>query len=216
MELDTVVYPALKSIVPPLRKVNNHVPFDYLAKADKKLLYDKGIRHLFLDEVLVTAPRKEHKTEYEKFIMNQSIKEEDIAQSGAIDMSTLMQQKITSLQFGKLIDDDENECAIIEMRGTPVLKILDDVRLNPLITDTYENMAALQVVQSLNPQNISQIDVIKGAFAVAAHSKATGGLIAITTKRGGAEYKAKWHPTNLKAIMPLGFQQPAEFYTPKY
>ena len=216
LELDTVVYPALKSIVPPLRKVNNHVPFDYLAKADMKLLYDKGIRHLFLDEVLVTAPRKEHKTEYEKFIMNQSIKEEDIAQSGAIDMSTLMQQKIASLQFGKLIDDEENEIAIIAMRGTPVLIILDDVMLNPLITDNNENLAALQVIQSLNPQDISQIDVIKGVSAIGAHSKATGGLIAITTKRGGAEYNAKWHPTNLKTIMPLGFQQPAEFYTPKY
>ena len=216
LELDTVVYPALKSIFPPLRKVNNHVPFDYLAKADMKLLYDKGIRHLFLDEVLVTAPHKEPKTQFENVHMNKSIIEEDISQSGAIDMSTLMQQKITSLQMGILIDDEGNNIAVIKMRNEPILVVLDDVTLNPLVVNNDENLAALQVIRSLNPQDISQIDVIKGAFAVCIHSKATGGLIAITTKTGGKEYNAKWHPTNLKTIMPLGFQQPAEFYTPKY
>ena len=102
---------------------------------DLERLYDKGIRHLFLDEVLVTAPRKEPKTEYEKFPMSQSIKEEDIAQSGAIDMSTLMQQKIASLQFGKLIDDEENE--IVEGDIVAQCKIIKIIKVTE-VSNHYE------------------------------------------------------------------------------
>ena len=221
LELDTIVRPVLNAKLPPYRSNTNLVNKEYFSsmtdKADYRSVYEKGIRHLFLDEVLVTASKIKPMTEYEKVPMGKSIKEKDIAQSGTIDMHTLLQQKVPGIQMGTYTDEEGESHSIIALRNTPILVIVDDVVLNPLITDDYENMQAIQIINSLNKEDIAQIDVIRGgAFVLAYHSKATGGLMAITTKRGAEGYNAQWGPTNLKTIMPLGFQQPVEFYSPRY
>ena len=169
-----------------------------------------------MDELIVTAPKIEFETEYEKLQENKTTKEEEIAKSGAPDMLTLLYQKIPSFRMASRYDEEEEEYIYdIMIRNTPVLVMLDDVMLNPLMGGT-DNMYAMEAINSLRPEQIAQIDVIKGAQAVGFHSKATGGVIAITTKRGHEKYNASWSPTNLKHIMPLGFQLPVEFYSPRY
>lgn len=218
LTLDTIIHPILTSGLPTYKTTNElkhkTVSNEFLTKADLRLINEKGIRHLFLDEVIVTAPQMEQKTEYENIQDNKSIKEEEIKQSGTIEMRTLLLQKIPSFQMGNLIDEKGNTHYVITIRKEPALVILDGVMLNPLIYSDAQY--AIETIQSLDPNNISQIDVIRGATAVSYHNKATGGVIAITTKQGGREHNAKWITTNLKTIMPLGFQPPVEFYSPRY
>ena len=64
--------------------------------------------------------------------------------------------------------------------------------------------------------DIMQIDIIYPPFSLCYDPLSDGGVIAFTTKTGAGQGGAKWHPTNLKTIMPLGFQKPAEFYVPRY
>ena len=220
LELDTVSHPVLAEKIPAIRNRNGFtgkgVSFDFISKSNLKVIQNQGIRHLFMDELIVTAPKIEFETEYEKLQENKTTKEEEIAKSGAPDMLTLLYQKIPSFRMASRYDEEEEEYIYdIMIRNTPVLVMLDDVMLNPLMGGT-DNMYAMEAINSLRPEQIAQIDVIKGAQAVGFHSKATGGVIAITTKRGHEKYNASWSPTNLKHIMPLGFQLPVEFYSTRY
>ena len=74
----------------------------------------------------------------------------------------------------------------------------------------------MELLRTIYKEDIQQIDVIKPPYSLIYDPMTTGGVIAITTKRGGKEYNARWSPTNLKHIMPLGFQLPVEFYSPRY
>ena len=222
LEIDSIIHPVLEKSLPPLSisqtltKRHSYLS-GHLAKNNLRFINETGIKHLFLDEVVVTAPKLEFRTEAENNIANKAIKESEIEESGVADLPTLLYQKIPSLQMGYKKDERSNEpIPIISMRGdgSPVAVILDGVMLNPLLE--LDNLQALQTINSLSKDDVMQVDVIKGAQAVAYHSKAEGGVIIITTKQGDKKYNAKWHPTNLKIIMPLGFQQPVEFYTPKY
>ncbi len=58
--------------------------------------------------------------------------------------------------------------------------------------------------------DIKQVDVIQGPQVVMFHNK-TPRIISITTKQG-----EKRHKNNLRTIIPLGYQEPIAFYSPKY
>ena len=167
---------------------------------------------MFMDEVIVTAKKREPKTEYEKLLFTRSIREEEIRQSGALDVGMLLQQKIPGLWVGP----NEKGVRYVMKRGTPVTFILNGVIIyNFENTENFENFERIDsphdIVLSMNKDDIAQIDLVR------LHAFATlGQVIAITTKGGDGKYNAQWHPTNLKTTMPLGFQLPVEFYAPKY
>jgi hypothetical protein len=64
-------------------------------------------------------------------------------------------------------------------------------------------------------KDVEQIDIITAPYSLSYDPLSEGGIIAISTKTG-ENGNAKWHPTNLKTVMPLGYQRPVEFYVPKY
>ena len=94
------------------------------------------------------------------------------------------------------------------MRGSEATLILDG--------SMYKYGQQIDVLRTLNKDDIEQVDVLKSPYSLIYDPETIGGVIAITTKRGYDKYNAKWGPTNLKTIMPLGFQKPAEFYVPRY
>ena len=65
-------------------------------------------------------------------------------------------------------------------------------------------------------QDVSQIDFVRPPYSGFYDPLSPGGILAITTKTGEGYKGAEWYPTNLKRIMPLGFQPPVEFYVPRY
>ena len=222
LELDTIVPFMLKHTLPPYRhetsdSLSNETSFEYLAKTDLRLLHETGIRHYFLDEVLVTAPLVEEQTEYEKTALSQSVKEEEISKSGVTDMMTLLFMKAPGLRLMEKKDPVTNETyTIIGLRSEPVAIIMDGSFLNPLMNEKTENQMAMDLLRNMSVVEVAQIDIIRGAQAVAYHTKAAGGVIAITTKRGGKGKSGKHPTTNIKTIMPLGFQEPVAFYAPRY
>ena len=80
----------------------------------------------------------------------------------------------------------------------------------------YRSGRQLEVLRTLNKDDIEQVDVMKPPYSLIYDPMTIGGVIAITTKRGSDKYNAKWGLTNLKTTMPLGFQKPSEFYVPRY
>lgn len=215
LELDSIIHPVLEKKLPPSRFFNRlmkkNIPQEYLAKADLKILQEKGIRHLFLDEVIVTAPKITPKTDYERIIGAKSIKEEAIKQSGAIDIPTFIQQHIPACK----VIVDENEHIEIRLRGGPATLFIDGVMYRNEIVDG-KNIGNQDILRLLNKDDIEQIDVIKAPYSLIYDPMNNHGIVAITTKTGNGYSGAIWNPTNLKAIIPLGFQPPVEFYSPRY
>lgn len=217
VELDTVVPPSLTEFLPPYRKedmlpMRNEISSEFLAKSDLRILHEKGMRHIFLDEVLVTAPKVIPKTEYENVIGVISIKAGEIKQSGVLNIPTLLAQKIAGCSIAR----NSEGIPKIFIRGSVATIVIDGTVFQEVGDegDKYSNVH--DFLLNMNKDDIAQIDVIKGASVVSYAPFSGGNLIAITTKRGGKEYNAKWDPTNLKTIMPLGYQLPVEFYSPRY
>jgi hypothetical protein len=77
---------------------------------------------------------------------------------------------------------------------------------------------SMEYMDDINPNDVAQIDIIR-KYNVAATSafgiKGKDGVIIIFTKKGG-ENTGEIPPSHTKTILPLGYQQPVEFYAPKY
>jgi len=67
----------------------------------------------------------------------------------------------------------------------------------------------------VDPSNIERIVVLKGAQATLLGGNGAGGAIVITTKKGYSPIK-ELPNYNIKKVTPLGYQKPAEFYSPRY
>ena len=68
----------------------------------------------------------------------------------------------------------------------------------------------ISVVQTMNPQDVERIEVLKGPSAAIYGSRGSNGVIAIFTIRGRFMIKGVLN------FDMLGFHRPREFYSPKY
>ena len=207
VELDTIVPPSFNDILPPYRGEDtlpvDRFSSDYLAKTGLRMLQENGMQHIFMDEMIVTASRQIFKTEYEK-VSSITIKEEQIEQSGVTDFLTFLRQKYVSINW-----TEKNGAFVLTLNGNPVTVILDGTYCRSYDVGSQDFLRTFLI------EDLAQIDVIHSPFSLA-YEPLGNGVVAITTKNGQGYYGAKWHPTNLKHIMPLGFQPPVEFYSPRY
>ena len=178
---------------------------EYLSKSDVRMTRENGIRHIFLDEVVVTASKYVPKTEYETVIGAKAVKEEVIERSGVNDFITFLKQHFPSMNS---IEKDGS--IIITYRGCHVTVILDGSYCR-----SYD-LGSQDFLRTFLMQDVSQIDFVRPPYSGFYDPLSPGGILAITTKTGEGYKGAEWYPTNLKRIMPLGFQPPVEFYVPRY
>ena len=210
VELDSIAPPLLNNQLPPFRPNDASLPLvaassEYLTKTDLRFLQENGIRHYFMDEVIVTAKMLEPKTEYETTIGARTVKEDRIKKAGTSSLIMFLQQHFAGINW-----IDSCGAFTITMRGSPVTVIFDGSYCRGYDKGSQDFLRNFQM------HDIAQIDVIPAPWCNFWDPFAGGGLIAITTKVGDGSYNAKWHPTNLKYTMPLGYQPPAEFYVPRY
>jgi hypothetical protein len=74
----------------------------------------------------------------------------------------------------------------------------------------------LSVLDMINPNDIGRIDVLRRAEAAIYGIRAGRGVISILSKDGSSIKNMKSPSSHMKTISPLGYQQPIEFYAPKY
>ena len=160
----------------------------YIEKVNERLAYEKGMRHIFLDEVVVTASYKRYKTNYQ-MDADKVITEEMIKKSGAGSFDIL----IRSLAGFRILNGN-------------TLYVLDNTPL--------DGSVARQVMSMIRPEDIQQIDIIKGMKCIGYFTGKQDAIIAVTLKSGGVG--ASWSPVNIAHILPLGYQKEAKFYVPKY
>jgi hypothetical protein len=210
VEVDSIVPPVLGKQLPPYRdNIGGRKPTfassEYIAKADLKFVQDKGMRHYFMDEVIVTASKKSPRTEYEKLIGAKTVTEEKIKKSGVKELLPFLTQNFPSTNW---IEKDGS--IIFTIRGGYATVIFDGSHCSPWDPGSQD------FLKSFLLDDVAQIDIVYPPYSLSFDPKAPGGIIAITTKVGEETHNAHWYPTNLKTTMPLGFQLPVEFYAPKY
>lgn len=105
-------------------------------------------------------------------------------------------------------EENTNYSGISIRGGGKPLLLIDDIIIQ------YENIDHIEALVNVN--DIEQIDVLKDGSKTAVFGmRGANGAIAIFTKKGdgGTNKSASF---NTISFLPFGYQQPTEFYTPKY
>ncbi len=166
------------------------------------------MRTIYIDEVIIkaTAPKKkDYSFSYYMPKVAQSsmniIDYEQIEEYHPI----LLSEIITHIPFvrvegGKVVIDRMS----LSMNGTLyAVLIVDD-----MIIHDYD-------IDSFDPYSIERIAVLKGTQAAILGGDGAGGAVVITTRKGYIP-KDNTPNYNIKTVTPLGYQRPAEFYSPRY
>ena len=199
--IDDEKFPAITLHAAPPSVIDKERFAQYVEKAEQKYTSENGIRMINLPEVSVSAERKQIRTS--KYLgiekPDNIVTEERIKKSGVTDLAPVLNQitGVTANYFwGKYV---------IRIRNSwyPPLLIVDDF--------VWDN--ADDCLSEIDINSIEQVDVIKSAniFGV----QGASGAIIIHTKRGEF-FIDTTQPLYIKNITPLGYQQPVEFYAPKY
>lgn len=182
---------------------------DYLAKAEQRFKYDDNLRMIMLDEVEIVSRRivkKEspYKSHYSSEFTT-SLDMDDIQKANVTELINVFYQipgvRVVSGQNGarhlvirQNISLDGGKYAMVLVNGFE----FDEERSFP----------------SIYPGDVARIEVFKGSDAAIFGSKGSAGVVNIILKDGRdvADRKSE----NKIIYTPLGFQQPVEFYSPKY
>lgn len=189
LEVEKEEFPSLNDSLPITSYSHHEYPWQsYLKKVSQRLSYENGMRHIFLDEVVVTASRKKYVTNYQ-IGADKVITEEMIKKSGASTIGTLL-------------------------RSLGGFHIFHSNTLYVLNETPLDGNVAWQIMSMIRPEDIQQIDIIRGMKCAGYFGGKQDAIVAITLKSGGAG--ASWDPVNITHILPLGYQKKADFYVPKY
>jgi hypothetical protein len=177
----------------------------YVNKSETRYSLDMGISIINLPDVIVTANAQPGKEYNYSFYMPPTglnvITDDKINFSQYQNVSDiLIHIPFVHTEGGKVIIDRMN----YYLNGVnAAVLIVDD-----LIMTDYD-------IDMIDPSIIERIGVLKGAQASILGGDGAGGAIVITTKKGMA-IKNNSPKYNIKKISPLGFQNPVEFYAPRY
>jgi len=182
---------------------NNPAFLNYVAKADLQYTYENGVRVVHLPDIEIRGVHKDN-DKYKSAYYSEpdySFSEDDITKYGSTDIKNLFYRVPGVRVAGNSIS--------IRGGGDPLV-VIDDMPYTPA-----QGESAVDILNMLNINDIGKIDVLKDPVNLATYGMRGGnGIIVIYTKRG--ENNSPLPSFNIKQLIPLGYQQPVEFYSPKY
>ncbi|MDR1197936.1 MAG: TonB-dependent receptor plug domain-containing protein [Prevotellaceae bacterium] len=183
---------------------------EQIGEKEEIFAYEKGVWMFFLEESLVTAKRKERKqnvgASWYSSNATQSFTEEKIKEMAPLYVSDILRTDPNiSISDGRIIYHGAHSMS--GDFGAKVAVMVDGIFINSDEDSGFD-------INMIDVQNVKRIDVFKRTatqiFGL------TGGDLVIAITTGSPESYSDKIKFNLKKISPLGFQLPAEFYSPKY
>lgn len=212
LTIDSFSYPRIKGLATADRFIKPKELEQFNQKAGLKTRLENGMLSVWLDEVVAIGQKKI--PSYYQSVADLRFSSKKIE---SISATTLME--ILRRIPGCSIKDDK----AIRIRRAPLppLVVIDGVAMNdPRVsegikgdTKTPFNEFDYSTVDMHDVENIN-VFYVAGSTVIWGPGGG-GGVIEITTKKGWFQ-NAEPAKTNLKQLSPLGFQKPAEFYSPKY
>ena len=190
------------------------VLLDYVAKADLQYTNENGMRMIHLPEIVVKGTRPDKNKYKSPFysIPDYSYSAEEVTQHGSIENLLYLVPGVRV--FPNFYGGGYN----IQIRGSrsfehaikAPLIIIDDVVISPMDDETVG-----ELLERINLSDIGQVDVLKNSGAAMMYGPgAANGAIVVYTKRGDGGSPLPSY--NTQSLMPLGYQWPVAFYSPKY
>lgn len=179
----------------------------YVARADVKYTLENGMRTIDIEEVVIMGQAPEKKSYNFSYYMPKGSSSATLLTSEQIEElhPAVVSDIFIHIPFTRI----ENGKVVIErmsygLNGTNyAVLIIDDI-----IIHEYD-------IDALDPTNIERIGILKGTASSILGGYGSGGAVVITTKKGHFEFK-ETPKYNIKKVSPLGYQEPAEFYSPRY
>lgn len=203
IHIDPVTFPDnAHATLPAAKQTPYSSGFDqdaYLKKANDEYSMKHGIRTIMLDEVTVTAPGPQRYKE-SKFYS-------PISATGLVTAEEIEKRKVSSLRSllvsssGIVVKSDRVTTTRSDL---PVLFVIDNI--------TYEDF--FDQLDGIDVSSIDNLFIMKDNTFMLGYYPNTSGAVVITTKTGFVQKNTL--SRNIDRIQPLGYQQPAEFYSPKY
>ncbi|MDO5523620.1 MAG: TonB-dependent receptor [Bacteroidia bacterium] len=179
---------------------NNPNQDAYLEKANEDYTQKFGIRTILLDELTVTAKSLERYKEssfYSPLSATGVYTAEDIEKMGVNSLRSLLYRQPGIIVGSTMVTTTRST-------QTPVLFVIDNM--------TFEDFS--DRLDDIDVSSIDNIFVVKDNSFMPGYYPNTNGAVVITTKTGFVQKPRK--SLNIDRIIPLGYQQTAEFYSPKY
>lgn len=207
--VDEDQYPATGERPPLFRDIHTHFYHHFLSDADHSYTIKNGVLMVQLREVIIAGMKKRKLPDFAVFASN-SFDEEKIQEMGASSIKDVLRRVA-----GVMIEGNN-----IYIRGrvsimggsnpsghSQPLLIVDNTYIEPMYSVGFD-------LDHIHIDNVARIDVFKGSGGSAIG--ASSGAIMITTKKGVDIQSNEYKQFNFQKINPLGYQLPAEFYSPKY
>ena len=224
MTIDDEIFPVRTLTAVRPTKMKREQIENYAERLVQPFAYESDIDVYELSEVTITAqritPRKSHLYAHPDV----SVTEEELNKLAGKDIYDVL-RNLPGVQV-----DGHN----ITIRGRTLLNLNESERPRPLVLldnmpmdigkekPTQGNVQKnTSILEMISIHDIAQIDILSSVVNTAIFGSIGGqGVIAIYTKNG-INSGGKINPIaaqtfHSKALLPLGFQQPVEFYAPKY
>ena len=205
--IDDYTFPERTLSVVPAADIDRNLFAKYVNKADMMYISENGMRVYDLPEVTVMAPRIQTRESvyYEDYFVNHIITKEDIKSYNPIDIYAVL-QTIPGVQ---VIKNGYFDPPLILFRGAGMSSFLNPIPPTVVVDNVKWELDDLQ---DLPVSIVTHVDALKdfNPFGGA------GGAIVIYTDIGSKDDEPMRPNYHIKNIMPLGYQQPVEFYAPKY
>jgi len=194
---DVDAFPESSVYMPSSKKATLEVAkSEYFTISKDKYYFEGGIRAVNLDEVTVTADKKDSEdNDYYSGMADAEITAEQLEKNPSTSIINLL-YTVPGIQI------NGDQISIRGATGNPLM-LLDNMEI--------ENVDDLSY---LSPTDVESIQVFKGANTAIFGSRGGNGVIVVKLKKG-ATLKTPT-PISLARVTPLGYQKPAEFYVPKY
>jgi hypothetical protein len=164
-----------------------------------------GLRHYQLQEVVVTARKKQTESKSTHWARSEFSKKMTAEEIEVLRPSSMLELFMLTPGLG-IRGDQVYISRYFDYNTTNVPATL-------IIVDGVETLS--QHLNSIMPQNVSSIEVLHEPLSFVLGPKGKGGAILITTK-GIDEMYIPVETENISFITPLGYQITREFYSPAY
>lgn len=210
LKMNPIYVPNFPGIVPALPKKNktgqddltslsNLSPYyNYITKADQRWVIENGMRTIYMEALTITASTSEY-GEYIKKTYDETYFSENDIQT----FENFLDHNDSNIEY-----DGDSIRFLVNARNTgEILFIIDD-----WVMDTTFDWKV-----DLDFREIKSIGIINGVFASGIDPERDAeGAFVITTKSGMGIRNRANIVMNRVFFNPLGFQPPAEFYSPRY
>lgn len=204
INLNQETFPSLASAALPWKsdaiKRHNANQDSYLKLANEDYTQQHGIRTIMLEELTVTAKSLDKYKEsmfYSPIHASGVQTAEDIERMNYISFRSLLQRQSGIIFRGDIVTTNRSDL--------PVLFVIDNIH--------YEDFSGQ--IDNIEIATIESIFVLRDNNSMPGYYPHNRGAVVITTKKGGYKSPPR-RPPNIDAIIPLGYQEEAIFYSPTY